>query len=75
MVRKSVFSLVSSNQKVENDIRTQRCVLVMVGVGVGGNGGGRSGSVAREIACSDEWSVHTIKIFLLFDGKHVHQSK
>ena len=41
MVRKSVFSLVSSKQKVENDIRTQRCVLVM-----GRGGGGRMGAAA-----------------------------
>ena len=46
-----------------------------MGVGEGGNGGDGSGSVARGNACSDEWSVHTIKIFVLFDGKFVHQSK
>ena len=39
MARKAVFSLVSSKQKVENDIRTQRCVLV-IGGGVGGGANG-----------------------------------
>ena len=38
MVRKSVFSLVLSKQKVGNDIRTQRCVLVMGKEGEGGLG-------------------------------------
>ena len=55
VARKSVFSLVSSKQKVENDIRTQRCVLVMGGGGGRENGGdGGGGSVARGNACSDE---------------------
>ena len=40
MVRNSVFSLVSSKQKVENDIRTQRCELVIRG------GGGGMGAAA-----------------------------
>ncbi len=42
MVRNSVFSLVSSKQKVENDIRTQRCVLV------GGGGGAAAAAVLHE---------------------------
>ena len=46
-------SLVSIKQMVENDIRTQRCVLVMGGGG-GANGGGGGGSVALGNACSDE---------------------
>ena len=45
MVRKSVFSLVSSKQKVENDIRTHRCVLVMGG----GGGGRRMGAAAATV--------------------------
>ena len=54
-MRNSVFNLVSSKQKVENDIRTQRCVLVMGGGGGrGANGGGGGGSVARGNVCSDE---------------------
>ena len=43
MERKSVFSLVSIKQKVENDIRTQRYVLV---IGVGG--GGAAAAVLHE---------------------------
>ena len=56
MVRKSVFSLVSIKQKVETDIRTQRCVFVITGGGGrgGANGGGGGGSVVRGNACSDE---------------------
>ena len=56
MVRNSVFSLVSIQEKVENDIITQRFVWVM-GVGGGGggtNGDGGGGSVARGNACSDK---------------------
>ena len=53
MVRKSVFSLSSSKQKVEYDIRTQRRVLV-IGGGGRANGGGGGGSVARVNACPDE---------------------
>ena len=41
VVRNSVFSLVSSKQKVENDIRTQRCVWSL-----GEGGGGRMGAAA-----------------------------
>ena len=43
MVRDSVFSLVSSKQKVQNDKRIQRCVLVM---GSWGGGRGRMGAAA-----------------------------
>ena len=43
MIRKSVFSLVSSKQKVENDIRTQRCVWSL------GEGGGRMGAAAAAV--------------------------
>ena len=42
MVQKSVFSPVSSKQKVENDIRRQRCVL-------GSGGGGRMGAEAAAV--------------------------
>ena len=48
MVQKAVFSLVSSKQEGENDIRTKRCVLVMEEVGGGRGGEDGSGSVARE---------------------------
>ena len=55
-MRNSVFNLVSSKQKVENDIRTQRCVFVITGGGGrgGANGGGGGGSVVRGNACSDD---------------------
>ena len=55
-MRNSVFNLVSSKQKVENDIRTQRCVFVIAEEGRRGGGAANmgGGSVARGNACSDK---------------------
>ncbi len=44
MVRNSVFSLVSIKEKVETDIRTQRCVFVITG-----GGGERMGAAAAAV--------------------------
>ena len=46
-MRNSVFNLVSSKQKVENDIRTQRCVFVIAEEGR--RGGGRRIGAAAEL--------------------------
>ena len=53
MAQQAAFSLVSSKQKVENDMRTQRCVLDM-GVGVGRERGAWGGGAAAAV-------VHTSK--------------
>ena len=52
MVHKAVFSLVSSKQEGENDIRTKRCVLVM---GEVGEGEGRTAAVVLHVSKGMLW--------------------
>ena len=48
MARQAAFSIVSSKQNVENDMRTQRCVLNMgVGRERGAGGGGAAAAVVH----------------------------
>ena len=52
MVQKVVFSLVSSKQEDENDIRTQRYVLDM---GEMGGGGGRTAAAMLHVSKGLLW--------------------